>query len=223
MPHFRVASLMAAGGWDAWNVAEDADLGIRLARLGYRVSSLSCDTSEEAPHEFLNWFRQRVRWQKGWMQTCIVHSREPRALLHALGPRRTAAAVTLVLGSVVTALFWPLFAFDTVRRAIEAAAGVSSGWREAVDLFTYILALAGIWSIVVPVGVAGRQRRLNVSAAVLALLPAYYLLVSAAAWTAVLDLVLRPHYWAKTAHGRTRPVARPVLLTPAVRALAARD
>ena len=36
------------------------------------------------------------------------------------------------------------------------------------------------------------------------LLPVYYLLVSAATWMAMLDLVFRPHYWAKTAHGRSR-------------------
>ena len=66
--HFRVSSLSAVGGWDEWNVAEDADLGIRLARHGYRVRSLELDTSEEAPNDFGNWFQQRVRWQKGWMR-----------------------------------------------------------------------------------------------------------------------------------------------------------
>ena len=75
--HFRVGSLVSVGAWDEWNVTEDADLGIRLARFGYRVESLDSDTWEEAPHEFGNWFAQRVRWQKGWMQTCIVHSRGP--------------------------------------------------------------------------------------------------------------------------------------------------
>lgn len=66
--HFRMSSLLDSGGWDEWNVAEDADLGVRLARFGYRVASLDSETSEEAPHEFANWFRQRVRWQKGWMR-----------------------------------------------------------------------------------------------------------------------------------------------------------
>jgi hypothetical protein len=66
--HFRVDSLQGAGGWDEWNVAEDADLGIRLARLGYKVGSLDSDTPEEAPHEFANWFGQRVRWEKGWIR-----------------------------------------------------------------------------------------------------------------------------------------------------------
>src|SRR5205823_10719065 len=59
--HFRVASLVAVGGWDEWELAEDADLGIRLARSGCRVGSLNSDTSEEAPYELVNWFRQRVR------------------------------------------------------------------------------------------------------------------------------------------------------------------
>jgi glycosyltransferase XagB len=206
--HFRLASLVAAGGWDEWNVAEDADLGIRFARARRRIGGLDSETTEEAPHELGNWFRQRVRWQKGWMQTGIVHAREPRRFVREVGGRRALAAAALVLGSVAGALFWPLFAFDTIRRAIAAVASVPSGWREAVDLFTYSLALAGIWSIVVPAWVAGRQRRLGVDAKTLALLPVYYGLVSAAAWTAIFDLALRPHYWAKTAHGRTRAQTR---------------
>lgn len=221
--HFRVESLIEAGGWDAWNVAEDADLGVRLARLGHKVGSLDSDTSEEAPHELGNWFRQRVRWQKGWMQTCIVHSRAPLAFLRALSLRRAAAAAVLMFGSVVSALFWPAFALDTVRRAVEAEWGVASGWREATDLFTYVLALAGVWAIVIPAVVAARQRRLKVSAGALALLPVYYLLISAAAWTAIYDLARRPHYWAKTAHGRRKLPRRPPLVIPANRRRAARD
>jgi hypothetical protein len=152
--HFRVESLMGAGGWDEWNVAEDADLGIRLARLGYRIASLDSDTPEEAPHELANWFGQRVRWQKGWIQTFIVHSRAPRAFVRELGPRRATAAAVLIAGSVMSALFWPVFALDTLKA--------------------------------------------------IPLMPFYYILVSAAAWTAIADAIVRPHYWAKTARGRSR-------------------
>jgi len=176
--HFRMASLMAVGRWDEWNVTEDADLGIRLARFGYRVDSLNSDTSEEAPHEFLNWFRQRVRWQKGWMQTCIVHSRQPVRLLASLGKPQALSAAILVFGSVVSALFWPAFAVNTLVRAFEAGRGGASAWREATDVFVYILALAGIWSIAVPALVAAKLRRLNLTAKTLALAPLYYLLVS---------------------------------------------
>jgi predicted TPR repeat methyltransferase len=121
-----------------------------------------------------------------------------------LGGRRAAAAAILIFGSVMSALFWPAFAVDTLWRAFSAGSGELTAWREATDVFVYILAtdvfvyilaLAGIWAIVIPAMVAAKQRRFAFSMKVL---------VSAAAWWAIVDLVLRPHYWAKTAHGRSR-------------------
>jgi cellulose synthase/poly-beta-1,6-N-acetylglucosamine synthase-like glycosyltransferase len=202
--HFRVRSLVGVGAWDEWNVTEDADLGIRLARFGYRVKALDSDTSEEAPYEFGNWFRQRMRWQKGWMQTSIVHSRRPVFFWRDLGPRRALAAMTLIVGTIFGCLFWPAFAVGTIWRAVSVGQAEMSPWREMSDVFTYILALAGVWTILLPALVAARFRRLKVTTSVLLLLPVYYLLVSAATWAAMLDLALRPHYWAKTAHGRSR-------------------
>jgi cellulose synthase/poly-beta-1,6-N-acetylglucosamine synthase-like glycosyltransferase len=83
--HFRIRSLIDVGAWDEWNVTEDADLGIRLARFGYRVQALDSDTLEEAPFELKNWFRQRVRWQKGWLR--LVNSRARRRELQGF-PRK---------------------------------------------------------------------------------------------------------------------------------------
>jgi cellulose synthase/poly-beta-1,6-N-acetylglucosamine synthase-like glycosyltransferase len=82
--HFRIRVLRRVGGWDAWNVTEDIDLGIRLARFGARVGALASDTAEEAPNELANWFRQRVRWQKGWMRPCqlIFYRHNIKALVH---------------------------------------------------------------------------------------------------------------------------------------------
>jgi cellulose synthase/poly-beta-1,6-N-acetylglucosamine synthase-like glycosyltransferase len=68
--HFRTTALRRVGGWDPYNVTEDADLGIRLARLGYRSTALSSATYEEAPASFGPWLRQRTRWYKGWMLPC---------------------------------------------------------------------------------------------------------------------------------------------------------
>jgi cellulose synthase/poly-beta-1,6-N-acetylglucosamine synthase-like glycosyltransferase len=202
--HFRVSALAAVGGWDEWNVAEDADLGIRLARYGYRIGSLDSDTSEEAPHEFRNWFRQRVRWQKGWLQTIIVHSRHPVRFCRDFGALRACAATTLIVGTVAGALLWPPFALDTFWRAFGPGAALLPRSREAVDLFVYLLACAGIWAVLGPAIVAARQRRLNVGVWSFALLPLYYVLVTLAAWTAIADLIVRPHFWAKTEHGRAR-------------------
>jgi cellulose synthase/poly-beta-1,6-N-acetylglucosamine synthase-like glycosyltransferase len=202
--HFRVGSLVGVGAWDEWNVTEDADLGVRLARFGYKVEALDSDTWEEAPYEFGNWFRQRVRWQKGWMQTLIVHSRRPIFFWRDLGPRRAVAVTTLIVGAIFGCLLWPAFAVGTLWRALTAGQGALTPWREMTDVFTYILALSGVWTILLPALIAAKFRRLKVTAGTLVLLPIYYLLVSAATWAAMLDLILRPHYWAKTAHGRTR-------------------
>ncbi|MCF6329791.1 MAG: glycosyltransferase, partial [Henriciella sp.] len=73
--HFRKQDLLMAGGWDAWNVTEDADLGLRLARLGRRVGMLNLPTFEDAPTGFGVWTAQRSRWIKGFMQTWRVHMR----------------------------------------------------------------------------------------------------------------------------------------------------
>ena len=208
--HFRVRSLVGVGAWDEWNVTEDADLGVRLARFGYRVKALDSDTWEEAPFEVGNWFRQRVRWQKGWMQTLIVHARRPIFFWRDLGPRRAVAATTLIIGAIFGCLFWPAFAVGTIWRAVTAGQGAMSPWREMIDVFTYILALSGVWTILLPAVIAAKFRRLNVTANVLLLLPVYYLLVSAATWVAMLDLALWPHYWAKTAHGRSQQGQTPL-------------
>ena len=209
--HFRVRSLVGVGAWDEWNVTEDADLGIRLSRFGYRVKALDSDTWEEAPYEIGNWFRQRVRWQKGWIQTLIVHSRRPVFFWRDLGARRAVAATTLIVGAIFGCLLWPLFAAGTIWRALSVGQGVLSPWREMSDVFTYILALSGVWTILLPAVIAAKFRRLKVTAGVLVLLPVYYLLVSAATWAAVLDQVLRPHYWAKTSHGRSRSGPSPLV------------
>ncbi len=183
-------------------MTEDADLGIRLVRYGYKVGTLDSDTTEEAPHEFKNWLAQRVRWQKGWMQTCIVHSRKPSLFVRDLGVSRAVAATILMFGAVVGALLWPVFTASVIWRAFEAGGGPLSGWREAADVLVYLLACAGVWGVIVPAIVAARQRRLKVGAATFALLPIYYGLISLAAWSAIVDLIVRPHFWAKTEHGR---------------------
>ena len=85
--HFRTEVLREIGGWDAFNVTEDADLGVRLARRGLRAETLDSRTYEEAPLGYRAWMAQRTRWMKGWMQTFIVHNRAPRLFLREIGWR----------------------------------------------------------------------------------------------------------------------------------------
>ncbi len=67
--HFRKSSLLEVGAWDPHNVTEDADLGIRLFKRGYRTRIVDSTTYEEANSKSENWLRQRSRWLKGYMVT----------------------------------------------------------------------------------------------------------------------------------------------------------
>lgn len=49
--HFKFDKLMELGGWDGFNVTEDADLGIRAYAKGYKVTVLNSTTYEEANNE----------------------------------------------------------------------------------------------------------------------------------------------------------------------------
>jgi len=107
--HFRASALRWLMAWDAFNVTEDADLGIRLARSGYRCQVVASTTHEEAPARLMCWLRQRTRWLKGYVQTWLVHMRSPAALWRELGPRGFLAFQIMVGGTVLSALAHPWF------------------------------------------------------------------------------------------------------------------
>src|SRR6185437_5600931 len=119
--HFRTATLRAAGAWDSYNVTEDADLGMRLARLGYRTATIASTTHEEAPARLGAWLRQRTRWFKGWMQTWLVHMRSPYRLVRELGVPGFIAFQLVVGGSALAALVHPLFLATLIDAAIRDA------------------------------------------------------------------------------------------------------
>jgi len=207
--HFRREVLEAAGGWDPYNVTEDADLGIRLARAGWQVEVLPSTTWEEAPACFGVWIGQRTRWLKGWMQTCLVHLRRPAVLRRELGTRAFLGFNILMGGLIVSALIHPIFyavaAWSLWTGSGHLAMPEEGGWRAAVWglgvanlLLAYGLGMALAW-------VATRRRHGTGLAWRAVFIPVYWLLISLAAYRALFELVRAPYYWEKTAHnGRRR-------------------
>lgn len=216
--HFRTAVLQELHGWDAWNVTEDADLGMRLALAGYCVRDLPSATLEEAPSTWASWLNQRTRWMKGFMQVVVTHSRRPLGALRALGPVRFFAAVAMTLGTVVTALGYPVFTAASLMALYEGAWLEAGPPLEAIRSAAAItLFAAGLVAMIVPAVVAlGRRRWLGLLVLV-PLLPLYYGLISIAAWRALLELVRDPFSWHKTEHGLAR-TSRSGLLTDAAAA-----
>jgi cellulose synthase/poly-beta-1,6-N-acetylglucosamine synthase-like glycosyltransferase len=207
--HFRTGILRTVGGWDAHNVTEDADLGIRLARFGYRSASFASTTFEEAPVQAMAWLRQRTRWMKGWMQTWSVHMADPRQLWRDAGPRAFITINLLVGGNVLTALAYPTLVGELL--AFLIARGVSGQWSGLLaDRFMplHIAAIAGGYLSTIALGFAGLARRRQPGHGwILLLAPVYWGLLSIAAWRALWQLWRDPTRWEKTEHGVSRRTA----------------
>jgi glycosyltransferase XagB len=200
--HFRRSDLVALGGWDKWNVTEDADLGIRLARAGLRVQDLPSTTLEEAPISLRAWLGQRRRWMKGWMQTGISHSREPFAVMNDLGLVGWIAAFSQIVGVLLGAFTFPFFAGWFVWNAWTGEVWDASTWPVFLaNCLALEIALIGGLVLLLPAIVGLRRRRQWHLVPWLFTVPIYLLLVSLAAWIAVWDFLRAPFHWAKTEHG----------------------
>ncbi|UWD82126.1 glycosyltransferase [Curtobacterium flaccumfaciens] len=201
--HFRTASLIELGGWDPYNVTEDADLGIRASAVGYRVGVINSTTMEEANTSVPNFIRQRSRWIKGYMQTSLVHARRPLALVREIGLVRFAAFVLLIAGTPATFLcVLPFYALTAVtfflpRETVDALFPV---WVLWLCLFNFLVGNA----IMIYLSMMGPFKRGTFHLILWSLLnPVYWTLHSIAAYKALWQLLTRPHYWEKTEHGLT--------------------
>lgn len=203
--HLKVEIVRALGGWDPWNVTEDADLGIRLALAGHRVADLPSATQEEAPARLGAWFAQRARWMKGYLQVIITHSRRPAASLRALGPWRFAGAVLLTAGAVASAAIYPVF---TLLVLGQLASGFFFDHEDPLELgvsaLSLVLLCAGLLAMVLPPLAAIRLRNWAGLWPAALLMPVYYLLVSIGAWRGMFELIADPDRWNKTEHGLAR-------------------
>jgi cellulose synthase/poly-beta-1,6-N-acetylglucosamine synthase-like glycosyltransferase len=205
--HFPRRVLEQCGGWDPYNVTEDADLGVRLARFGGRTAVLRATTWEEAPIRFPAWLRQRTRWLKGWMQTYLVHTRQPRRLLRELGPRGFLGFHAYAGGLILSALVYPVFcamvAFELWCGDSFAVPGTVAG--QAMWLMAGFNLIAGFAGAVVPAAVAVRRRRRPWLMVGALLMPFYWLLTSLAAYRALVQFAVDPYLWEKTEHKPRRP------------------
>ncbi|EXG79906.1 glycosyltransferase family 2 protein [Cryptosporangium arvum] len=199
--HFRVDALRELGGWDPFNVTEDADLGIRAAALGKTVGVVNSTTYEEANRAEGNWIRQRSRWIKGYLQTLLVHARRPRALVRHAGLRQVSAFLLLIGGTPATFLATPplyLLFLASMVLSPTTLAGLFPGWVLWISLVNLLLGNG----LMIYVSMMGAFKRGRYALVLWALVnPVYWLLHSIASYKAVWQLITKPHYWEKTLHG----------------------
>lgn len=203
--HFIRKRLEEAGGWDPYNVTEDADLGVRLARRGWRVGLLDSTTEEEANSDFINWMKQRSRWYKGYLQTWLVHMRHPVRFTREVGLRSSAGFSLFVGGTPVLALLNSIFlalalVWFTARPAFIQ--DLFPGWIYYSSLLTWV---AGNFAVVYANMISARATGKDYLVVSALLSPAYWLMMSVAAVKALLQLVIAPAFWEKTRHGLGPP------------------
>jgi cellulose synthase/poly-beta-1,6-N-acetylglucosamine synthase-like glycosyltransferase len=204
--HFRTGTLPALGGWDAFNVTEDADLGVRLARKGYRVIPIDSSTLEEAPPTLRDWLGQRSRWTKGYMQTALVHLRQPVKFARAVGVLPFLGFVIFVLGAVLTSLLAPIFWLLAGVLAVMGSERLLGAYGPVVAAVSYVSLIGGCGVLSLLAMIAPIKRKWLYLAPYGISVILYWWLISAAAYKALWQLHFRTHYWEKTQHGLARGV-----------------
>jgi cellulose synthase/poly-beta-1,6-N-acetylglucosamine synthase-like glycosyltransferase len=215
--HFRRELLVALGAWDPYNVTEDADLGIRLRRQGFRVAVLESATEEEANTDFVNWIKQRSRWYKGYAQTWLVHMRHPLTLVRELGVIGFLRFNLFVGGTPLIALLnpvaWSLLVMWFTLEPVFIRQ-MMPGPIYYFGLFGWLIGNFTFYYLNLAVAYEFEERRVFRAAL---LLPVYWVMMSIAATKAFVQLVFTPNYWEKTQHGLSRQsAARDGVGSPAV-------
>ncbi|MEO9570254.1 MAG: glycosyltransferase family 2 protein [Polaribacter sp.] len=202
--HFKFDKLMELGGWDGFNVTEDADLGLRCYAKDYKITVLDSTTYEEANNEFFNWIRQRSRWIKGYMQTYLVHMRKPLKLYKSIGARGFFGFQFFIGGTVFTFLSYPvllIFLLIYITFKSKWIELLFPDWLIIISLINFTLGnLIMIYTNMIAI-----FKRSSYSLIIYALAnPVYWLMHSIAAYKGLNQLITKPFYWEKTNHGLTK-------------------
>lgn len=202
--HFKFEYLIELGGWDPFNVTEDADLGVRAYDKGYKVAIVNSTTYEEANNEMFNWVRQRSRWIKGYMQTHLVHMRNPVALWKKLGWKGFLGFNFFIGATPITFLIYPLLLgifFVYVIFDVKTIRTLFPDWVLFMSIVN--LMVGNILMIYVNMMAVFKRRYYELILFAVAN-PIYWLLHSWAAYKGLYQLIIKPFYWEKTNHGLSK-------------------
>lgn len=200
--HFLTDQLKRIGSWDAFNVTEDADLGLRIFRKDQVTGLLDSYTYEEANSRLWNWLRQRTRWQKGFLQTFLVHIAHPVRLIKEVG--LVGFIYTIVtFGSnfflpLSNPILWVIFLLTTFPSLLGGVSIPIPSWVGWISLIN--LTIGNLIYISVHAIAVWRSREYDLIPYAF-IIPFYWVLISIATYRALIQYLYRPYYWEKTQHG----------------------
>jgi len=202
--HFKMENLIELGAWDPFNVTEDADLGVRAYAKGYKVAIVNSTTYEEANNEPINWIRQRSRWIKGYMQTYLVHMRNPAELIRKIGWKGFLGFNFFIGATPITFLVYPILLLVFLSYVVFDIAVIKTlfpDWVLFISIFN--LMVGNILMIYVNMMAVFKRRFYELILFAIAN-PIYWLMHSAAAYMGLYQLIVNPFYWEKTNHGLSK-------------------
>lgn len=196
--HFKKDKLVEIGGWDPYNVTEDADIGLRIFKLGYKVGLIDSLTEEEAPFQIKPWIKQRSRWIKGHIQTYFVAMRNPAMMVYNMGFRGILGVQLFVgvpcLTFLLSPILWGIWIIALFSGGLSLLFPDWFLWIAYSNLWLGFLSQIATALIVV----YHRNWWQKLNAALL--FPFYWFLHPIASFKSVYELIRRPSYWEKTSH-----------------------
>lgn len=185
--HFITDKLIELGGWDAFNVTEDADLGLRLYRRKYKCCLMENQTLEESPITIKSWIFQRSRWMKGHILTSILN-------FHRL----KYFNVKEIIG-IIFFLYLP-----NLNYLLSAALIIICMFLQIFPIFYKLCFINFLLMIFIPILsslIVSKKIAYKIDSSVILISPLYFFLFPLAAIRAFIQIFSRPYFWDKTEHG----------------------
>jgi len=211
--HFRADVLKELKGWDIYNLAEDAEIGMRLAIHGYRTETIDSYTAEESPVTILAWIKQRSRWLKGFIQTYLLYLQQGRNLTTHIGAKKAFISMHFMLGlSTLSLLLTPLmmmFGISLIMGYTVIDSEINNFILRFSGIGTGIWVCSTIYQSVQTIQSSIFLKKMSKMKKTILILtyPLYFTLHIMAALYAVFDLIRRPFYWSKTKHGVAKNIS----------------
>lgn len=206
--HIRTATLNELGGWDPFNVTEDADLGMRMKRFGYEVGAVDSVTMEEATSSIRAWLLQRKRWIKGFMQTYIVHMRQPIRFIREAGFSSFLTLLFFIGFPPLIYILSPVILFLSIAAASFASDIFNfPNWLYQISManFYYGIIAHITFALAANYRSSNNNRRMFKPMVLSAItFPIYNVLHVISSFGSLRELIFKPHYWEKTQHGITK-------------------
>lgn len=193
--HLKVDQLKSIGGWDSFNVTEDCDLGVRMARLGLYIKTIASRTTEKAVDELSVWIKQRTRWQMGFIVTFFTHSKNTLQTIKDLGIVGYIHFILAILGNVVAPLLTPILVIIWIDSLF-----FHEMQRNFLNTLQWVTLIGNYFLIVISHAIASIKYNKGKFLIHTIFQPFYYILQSITVYRAIYKFITAPFVWEKTPH-----------------------